>query len=73
MKEKFISFLKENNALESFAQNALNDHHALVDDIMSRHAPEHWLAAAFDWQASPQTHDYWARLNKKWLELLKEN
>lgn len=66
MKKKFIEFLKKNNAHETYVQNAINDHHALADQIIQRHEPKNWLKAAFDWVSTPQGQDYWDKLNKQW-------
>lgn len=70
MKQKFIEFLKAHNAHESFAQNALNDHHALVEDIMQRNRVEVWVSAGFDWGKTPQGQDYWMNLDIEWRNLI---
>lgn len=71
MKKKFIDFLKKHNAYEVYVQNAVNDHHAVLDGIVKRHDPENWVRAAFDWSLTQQGQDYWLNIHKMWINEVK--
>ena len=80
MKKTFIEFLQLNGAYEAYKENAWNDHHARFEEknnqgdiygISIRQPAEKWVSCAFDWEQTPQGHDYWLRINQLWIHSLK--
>lgn len=56
---KFVAFLKEQGALESYFKN-------LEFRRIFEYVPYNWVDAAFVWKDSPQGHDYWSNRAKVW-------
>ncbi len=66
----FRTFLKENNALESYIHNFRINR---KDSYFFWHKEKdhsQFILAAFGWRGTPQGHDYWERLHNKWLMCL---
>lgn len=69
MKEKFLKFLKENDAYDNFVSNLGNetfDHH--YDIVISDDAAEELISSAFSWfdKSIKGDHNYWADLDSDW-------
>ena len=67
--EKFIKFLKDNNAWENF-QRALKNYHRDVKGYKEIVEKDRKLALlrAFSWYETEEGHKYWSKLDTKWLE-----
>lgn len=74
MKEKFIQFLKDNNAYDAFVKNCLSDHGTTIDRIIKNwtNDPEKWIFAAFYWINTEEGHDYWNRIEQAWEIILNK-
>lgn len=67
---KFISFLKEQNALEEYIFN-LNEQ--LNETLLSRilhHRHDSYIDSFF-WSQTKQGRDYWSSLDKKWCDIIE--
>lgn len=72
MKEKFIEFLKANKCYTAFVESLKRDHNADIDGLCERNDPELWISCAFDWEATPQGHNYWFSLSMNWKASINE-
>lgn len=69
IKQKFLDFLADNQALDGFMKNQDVDNLELFLDM---HDPAIYLRGAFHWKHSPEGFEFWYELNNKWQkELLK--
>lgn len=67
--EKFIKFLKENNAWEKFEKNFNKDGEELKEyKKMCKMWRNSELSLAFTWAATEEKYSYWLNLNRKWCE-----
>lgn len=64
---KFIEFLKENNAYDSFLFYMKNDEKKMFKDIKELLLSGAYEAVsfAFEWDKTP-TEEFWYQLDKKW-------
>jgi hypothetical protein len=79
MNEKFINFLKENNALETFETNLrerraepYNDINEYVSETLEVLDPCYLIEGGFVF-FNETDGDYWTNLSDKWKEFLKFN
>lgn len=72
MKEKFIQFLKKNNAYARFLENVSRYSLELDKDICQKFDPLIWLTVSFQWNHTKQGFFYWNKLEKKWHKVLEE-
>ena len=69
MKEKFIQFLKDNGALESFLWNI----DACPSKWVKNNISPHIITIAFDWKETDEGWNYWNDLDNKWRAICKSN
>ena len=67
MKEKFVEFLKKENALEAYVINSLDGYDEVID------GPYSYISCAFDWQYTKEFGVYWNELDIKWCKIVREN
>lgn len=74
IKDKFINFLKVNNALENF-KNALKEGGSPIPNLemfvftvikIEISESESLISGAFSWDRTPEGYDYWYGLDYKW-------
>ncbi len=68
MKDKFIQFLRDNDALEKFEANC-KGHHALSLTVEEAYE-DCEIDTSFRWSTSPEGYDYWNELDNKWRDAL---
>ena len=69
MKDKFISFLKENDCFDEFEKYLKEDgfHESTESYIESGDATKiDLVSSAFYWSVTEQGHEYWSNMSKKW-------
>lgn len=66
MKEKFIKFLKENNALEAFERNLKDFKKITIDDYLNSHDKEGYIDTAFAWSDTDEGGAYWKHIQEMW-------
>lgn len=59
------SFLKSNGLLKQFAKNYVDCRKSVVDDIC-----HYDLTAAFSWAETPEGHEFWSDINRKFHEMM---
>lgn len=65
--EKFIKFLKENNAWEKFEKNFIKQGTDVKEYKEACKTPKNWeLVMAFTWANTDEGFPYWRALNNKW-------
>lgn len=72
LKKRFIQFLHENKAYDSF-MNGLKNARGILGEVAfeeiqieCRIAPQRYVLHAFVWIETPEGHQFWSTLNKKW-------
>jgi hypothetical protein len=65
--EKFIKFLKKNNAYDKFRINYLNSEYLYCNDIILYN----YLYESFSWSKTKEGFNYWNNLNNKWHKYIK--
>jgi len=85
LKQTFVIFLKDNNALKQFKENLLTQRKRefknltnyldiLTLDRFNTLIEEETLYElinhAFHWASTPQGHDYWSELDEKWRGIM---
>ena len=65
LKIKFLKFLKENKALDSWLAE-IKRAGKNSSDIFKRE-PAYWLGLAFNWDKTQRGENYWANLYTKWI------
>lgn len=82
----FVSFLKKNNALESYLFNIKKESNRfrfsmVYKDIFAKNAIEkieflsnapYLIGSAFSWVDLKKDNDYWENLSAKWIDYLKK-
>ena len=71
MKEKFIQFLKDNNAYDAFIKNLLNIGYCKINSLFTIN-PTYWISSAFFWNKTSEGHDYWKRIEQAWEIILNK-
>lgn len=66
----FRTFLKENNALESYIHNIRRSKKESYFFWHKKMDRSQFIISAFGWRDTSQGHDYWKRLHSKWLMCL---
>lgn len=61
----FCTFLKRNNAYDSFVRNS-SDSRVFPIDWLKDIIPECYILFAFRWASTPEGRKYWSLLNDKW-------
>lgn len=69
MKRQFYLFLKENNAWDEFKENAKLRGKKSAFKWQFPNDSTDYVSSAFYWEGTLQGHDYWEKLDDKWLEL----
>lgn len=59
----FVDFLKSNNAMSYFDY--------CYGWIFEMFDIDRWIAAAFEWDKSPEAGDFWHKINQEWLNKLQ--
>lgn len=79
MKDKFIEFLKENNAYDAFCNSFIKVRGIKAEQIEWRIGyfvevldPQGLIESAFLWHLTKEGKGFWERLNDKWKEKLNE-
>jgi len=70
MKEKFIQFLKDNDALGDYNFEVGKAGFSL-DEITKTYEADDWIIAAFNWP--DDTVEYWDTLAHKWMDIVEED
>lgn len=77
-----LQFLRKNNIKKKFENNVylrvkampFNISHKEVLNWLYDEAPlDTFLAQSFSWRLSPEKHQYWYEMNKKWLKFIAIN
>ena len=73
MKEKFIQFLVENDAYEQYMQNFLNFGRSKPFDEWFEQLENKMdgICSCFMWQDTPEGHEFWENLNRKWIKFVE--
>lgn len=68
IKEKFIKFLKENGAYDSYGINLFRHRGASIDKYINQDfmIPKLYILSAFEWINTGKESSFWRELNKKW-------
>jgi len=75
MKDKFLQFLQDNDALDDF-RDEFADKRKDWGDLglyLTGTTPKHYISMAFKWNDSKQGKPYWSVLNKKWEDVCDES
>lgn len=72
MKDLFFSFLKQQNAYDSFVANFSEDDgiEAYLEELHSEH--QYYVTDAFIWGRSGEGSAYWGEISERWQELLEQ-
>ena len=67
----FVQFLKDNDCYDKFLENMKNDklepHYNSIQDIIDDGVQDDcYMAAAFDYAATPEGFDFWEHLDNRW-------
>lgn len=62
----FLNFLNEHKALENFMNNIKRDSNMTLYLMPSYYYDI--IDLSFTWSNTPQGHDYWKKINKKWRD-----
>jgi hypothetical protein len=78
MENKFIEFLKQNNALEAFndmVELRIKENNDIVDllDYLSDQDPQDFVSSIYIWSQSKQGHIFWNILDNKWRKYIEYN
>ena len=73
MKDLFISFLEENDALDKFKEALVVGDEPDVDEYFRKVDPFDFLYASCVWAKLEDGHEYWSDLNSKWQIVLEQN
>ena len=68
MVEKFIDFLKRENAFDSYVTNFDEHRKGAMIEWLNVKEPDNFLDCAFLWDESVKGWEYWNSLNEKWLK-----
>lgn len=68
MVEKFIDFLKRENAFDSYVANFGEHRKGYMIEWLNVKEPDDFLDCAFLWSETLEGWEYWGSLNKKWLK-----
>lgn len=68
----FTRFLHYQGLLSKFERN-LNQRFSTIEflELLSYIYPEHYVAAAFAWDKTPEGHDFWSRVDSSWNNALE--
>lgn len=69
MKKTFYKFLEKNGCLEAFKNNLSVRGDA--DEYPGGLNPKNYVLSAFVWGRAEQGHDYWSKINNKWLNAIE--
>ncbi len=74
VEEKFINFLKENNALIPFCCNLAKKEDEWINKPFFSHlkeeTPTYWIDNAFAWDLTIEGHMYWDAVEQKWWKII---
>lgn len=72
MKEKFIDFLKKENAFDSYVTN-FNERiiKGGMLEWLNVEDPEGYIAEAFIWANTYEGWEYWNNLDEQWLKIIQ--
>lgn len=68
MKDRFIQFLKANDAYEKFVNNLKASCDSTIDELCAEDYFADWIAVAFDWSLTPEGEPYWQNLDDLYYE-----
>lgn len=71
MKEKFIDFLKKENAFDSYVTNFNERRKSAIIEWLNVKDPEDYIAEAFIWVISSEGCEYWNNLDEQWLKIIQ--
>lgn len=66
--DRFNKFLRVRDLFLSFYKNTDLDYEVALEDLNH----EEFLYESFTWERSPEGYDFWAKINKEWLESIEE-
>ena len=73
MRDKFIEFLKSEDAWEKFLEEYEKQNILTIDDFFkAQEQPSEYLFWAFVWNETKDGDDYWEELDSKWIEICKQ-
>lgn len=72
MKKTFFEFLKKNKCLKAFKDNLSERRDVDVDGYLRIANPRRYVSSAFTWSSTGQGHDYWSRIDGKWLSTIEQ-
>ena len=74
MKEKFIQFLKDNNAYGAFIKNCIIYGSTTIDSIIKNWTdnPEKWISMTFIWVDTSEGYAYWRGIDQAWKIILNK-
>lgn len=72
MREKFVHFLADNEAILEFETNLKESSGNSLAEYLNFpfHTEQSYFSGAFTWRISPQGHEYWRSLEEKWVASL---
>lgn len=68
----FFRFLKEENALQTFLYNVHCNNIAQLEKRFSKDKISFWIGSGFDWAMSEQKHNFWRKIDYKWITICKD-
>ena len=67
--KKFIEFLERNDAWEKFEKNFIIQERDVKDYKKDAKIYKNFhISGAFTWSETDEGHDYWKKLNNKWMQ-----
>lgn len=63
--DQLIAFLERENAKEKFLRN-------IIAEVLNYYQDKYVPWAVFKWDRTPEGHDYWDKLSKKWEEQIDD-
>lgn len=73
MKDLFIGFLEENDAIEKFKEALVIGEEPEINEYLREVDPYDFLYSSCIWAKLEEGHEYWSDLNSKWQEIRKQN
>lgn len=71
MKEKFIDFLKKENAFDSYVTHFNEHRKGAMIEWLNVKDPEDYIDCAFLWERTSEGWEYWNKLNEQWLKIIQ--